>query len=78
MPNGTIPPFNEIARSFDPMMPQAAYEQIRDKYFQDVVAKHFEPGARTTAFEEFKKLTERPKMLSPAERVLTTAGLVAT
>lgn len=78
MPNGNIPPFNEIARNFDPMMPQAAFNQIRDKYFQDVVAPRLEFKYRATAYEEFKKLTERPKMLTGSERMLMRAGLVAT
>ncbi|KKK55756.1 hypothetical protein LCGC14_3071360, partial [marine sediment metagenome] len=78
MPNGKIPSFNDIARNFDPMMPQAAFEQIRNKYFQDVVAPRLEFKYHATAFEEFKKLTERPKMLSGSERMLMRAGLVAT
>jgi len=70
MPNGTqIKPWNEIAANFDQMMPAEQYDSLRLKYFADFVAPKVPRGKSVEAtYAEFKKLTERPSLLSPAAK----------
>src|SRR5438067_2272366 len=72
-----IKPWNEIAKDFDPMMPADLYDGLRLKYFQDFVAPQVPKGKNVEAtYAEFKKLTERPSLLSGTGRA-TLHGQVA-
>ncbi len=71
MPNGTsVKPWNEISKDFDPMMPADLYDGLRLKYFTDFVAPRVPKGKNVEAtYAEFKKLTERPSLLSPGGKI---------
>lgn len=74
----TVKPWSEIARNFDPMMPADQYDALRSHYFYNFVAPHVPEGKSVDAtFAEFKKLTERPNLLSAKEHLaLYAAGAV--
>ena len=59
-----VKPFNDIAQSFDPMMPKEDYDALRDKYFFDHVAPKVPKGFSVSATrEEFLKQTERTPLI---------------
>jgi len=66
-----IRPFNDIARDFDPMMPQDQYDELRTHYFNNFVAPRVSKNADVLATrKEFFKQTERAPLLTPGARVL--------
>ena len=79
VPNGKPLPFNEIAQHLDPLMPLRDYNQVRAKYFDDVIVPKI-PRAMSTQraaiWESFLKQTERPALLKPSERAMASAGLI--
>lgn len=65
-----VPPFNELAKQLDPMLPAEDYDLIREKYFQDHVKPRVKnPTALPTVWEAFKKKTERQPLLSSVEKM---------
>lgn len=73
------PSFNDIAKDFDPYMPQEDYDKIREQYFWDVVHPELPKSiARGEAFAEWRKQTERPSLLTPWEKPLVELGVLAT
>lgn len=72
------PPFSDIAKNFDPMMPQEDYDKIRQNYYYTVVAPQLSsPAAVQKGWEDFKKGTERTPLLNPLQRKLTQVGVGA-
>jgi hypothetical protein len=67
MTDKKVPSFNDIAKNFDPMMPQETYDAARNHYFDNFVAKTLQPGYSVSATKQhFMELTERPKLVNPA------------
>jgi hypothetical protein len=60
-------PFNDMARTWDPRMPQEQFDDLRWQYFATHVRNQFDVTQQSAAWQDFKQRTERPKMLpSPA------------
>src|SRR6478752_9729220 len=67
---GPIPPFNELAKQLDPMMPQADYDALRNKYFRDHMLPQIQnPMSIPDLYKQFLAGTERPALLSKMDRV---------
>lgn len=60
-----VPPFNDLARNLDPMMPQQDYDMLREKYFRDHIMPYQHPASVAGAWNDFKRGTERPSLLGP-------------
>jgi hypothetical protein len=72
-------PFNDIAKEFDPLMPQETYDNIRQQYFKQVVQPKVGPQDSIQAtWEAFKKQTERQPILSVKDKITATLGVGAT
>ncbi len=56
-------PFNDLARTWDPMMPQTQYDDLRHQYFRVIVMPRFRPEQAAAAWEDFKGKTERAKAI---------------
>ena len=66
-----VKPWNEVATQFDPMMPRALYDQLREKYFFDNLAPRIRDaglGVQQT-YERFKKDTDREPLLKGMEKI---------
>lgn len=67
--------WGDIASQLDANMPQAQYDALREKYFNDVVSPKIRPGFSTEATkQQFLKQTERPSTISPTDKFLVKAG----
>ena len=84
MPDGQqqeVKPWNEITATFDPMMPKATYEALREQYFWANVAPKMqkaEPSVRPDIhFESWKQQTERPSLMTPTDKMVATMGIGA-
>jgi hypothetical protein len=79
VPNGTqsVKPWSEIAANFDPLMDAKTYDDLRLHYFNSFVAPRV-PKEKSVegTWGEFKKLTERPQLLSGSAK-LALHGQVA-
>jgi hypothetical protein len=54
-------PWNELAGTLDPQMSDGEYNQMRTRYFYDVVAPQLSDKSETFgAYREFMRLTDRP------------------
>lgn len=57
-------PFNDFAKTLDPSMPQAQYDDLRWQYFATHVKENFSPLQQSAAWADFKQRTERPKLIA--------------
>lgn len=62
-----VKPFNEIAKQFDPRMDPHTYDMLRQQYFDTFVRpKVSKPYDVTATWNEFRRQTERPKLIPDA------------
>jgi hypothetical protein len=65
-----VPPFNELAKQLDPMLPQTDYNALREKYFKDQILPNLSsPTAVTQAWADFQSQTERQPLLDGIHRI---------
>lgn len=68
-PQQSVPPFNELAKQLDPMLPKVDYDMIRQKYFVDhIVPRIQNPTATGALWEDFKAQTERQPLLTKTQQ----------
>lgn len=69
------PTWADLAHHLDPEIPDREYNDLRRRYFSSFVAPRIDFKFRTTAFEEFKKLTNKPSHgWHPPTGVLSRSG----
>lgn len=74
-----IPKWGDVALHLDPMMPKEDFEQVRGKYFQDVIAPRIPHGQDVQAlYKEFQKRTERTPLLSTPQKALMQGKVAVT
>jgi hypothetical protein len=74
-----VKPFNDLAKDFDPMMPQEQYDAIRHKYFNDNVAPRIPNNFSVMATrDEFLKATEREHLINHPTVAKLGVGALAT
>lgn len=72
-------PFNELAAGFPSDLPAEAYDQARQRYFNDVVKPRLGRGDNlTAAWGQFKQNTERKSTLSTAGKIALPLAQAAT
>ncbi len=58
-----VPPFNNVARLFDPGIPAADYDAIREIFFREFLEPMIDKSfSRTATWNDFKGKTERPSL----------------
>lgn len=73
-----VPPFNDLAKSFDAMMPQADFDKMRENYYYSIIApKLADQYEVQSGWEQFKAGTERQPLLNSAQRMLAKVGVGA-
>lgn len=78
VPKKRVLPFNDWARTFDPMMPKDEYNKQRDFYFDKYVAPHYKNDAdRAAGQEKFNSLTERKPLLTLGEKAALPFSLAS-
>ncbi|MGH8246156.1 MAG: hypothetical protein ACREUU_06965, partial [Gammaproteobacteria bacterium] len=74
-PDQKVPPFNVMARLFDPALSDFEYDSIRTLYFYTFVEPQITNKSQIPAtWDEFKRRTERPRPRSAKRTGLTSAG----
>ena len=75
----TSPEWADVAGHLDPMMSKDDFEQVRTKFFQDVILPRIPRGQDSQAlFKEFQRRTERTPLLSVPERSVLQGKVFAT
>ena len=70
-----VPPFNDMARMFDPRIPASEYDSIRKLYFDTFAEPYIESKYDVSATRgEFMRLTERPSARGVKRTGLTSKG----
>lgn len=72
------PTWTDIASKLDPMLPADQYDQVRRKYFVDVVVPRIPKyQSEEGIWQEFKKRTERAPLLSTTEKFALRSTIAA-
>lgn len=68
-------PWNDVAKGFDPNLPADQYDQLRSKYFHEVVVPRLGRGDDpVAAWSRFKQNTERKSSLTPVQSKMLPAA----